>query len=179
VLGLAILVSRRQWLVPAWLVVLLIVPGGEGRYAAVAWAMMAAIGIRAAADTVRGLGALRAATAIGLSFVFIVSLIAGYRRFDSVPADVRAAIVEAGSSTPPGTRFAIVAEDPSDSQPLLDWFPTLSGRISVGTYQGLEFTTLERWQAAVDADAAIQDGRIPADADYVFREADRTWEPAP
>jgi hypothetical protein len=161
VLGLAIVISRRQWLVPAWLVVLLIVPGGEGRYAALAWAMLAAVGIRAAADTVRELGALRAATAIGLGFVFFVSLIAGYRRFEAVPADVRAAIVEAGSSTPSGTRFAVVADDPSDSQPLLDWFPTLSGRISVGTYQGLEFTSLEHWQAAV------------------FREAERTWEPAP
>lgn len=172
VLGVALAIHRRTWLVPAWLVLLLIVPGGEGRYAALAWAMLAAMGILAVADAVRNAGALRLAAGIGLGFVFLVALVAGYRRFDTIPASVRAAMVEAGRSSPPGTRFAVISADPADSQPLLDWFPTLSGRISLGTYQGLEFTTIERWAGAVETDAAIQAGDIPAHADRVFDERD-------
>jgi hypothetical protein len=98
-----------------------------------------------------------------------------------VPSGVREAIIQAGQASAPGTRFAVVSNDPSDSQPLLDWFPTLSGRVSVGTYQGLEFTTTERWMDAVETDEAIQRGEIPPDVDLVFRETDDggTVEPAP
>lgn len=170
VLGTALALHRRVWLVPAWLVVLLIVPGGEGRYAAVAWAMLAAIGLIPVFEAIRAAGAQRVAIGLGLAFVFAVALVAGYRRFGALPVATRQAIVAAGQQSPPGTRFAVISADPSDSQPLLDWFPTLSGRISVGTYQGLEFTTPERWQGAVDADSAIEDGRIPSDADVVFTE---------
>jgi hypothetical protein len=171
VLGLALSVHRRAWFAPAWLALLLVVPGGEGRYAALAWAMLASAGMMAAFESVRAIGAQRAAVTIGLAFLFLASLVAGYRRFDAIPAGVRQAVIEAGGASEPGTRFAVVADDPADSQPLLDWFPTLSGRISVGTYQGLEFTTYERWMDAVDADAAIQDGQIPPDADLVFTES--------
>jgi hypothetical protein len=171
VLGAALALHRRQWFPLAWLVLLLIVPGGEGRYAALAWAMLAAIGMVTAFEGVRAAGAQRAAIGIGLAFAFVIALVAGYRRFDAIPAGTRAAIMAAGDSVPPGTRFAVQSLDPSDSQPLLDWFPTLSGRISLGTYQGLEFTTPERWQYAVDIDSAVQHGEVPTQADYVFREA--------
>jgi hypothetical protein len=181
VLGLAMAIHRRTWFVPAWLALLLMVPGGEGRHAALAWAMLAAIGVQTAFEAVKAAGAQRVAAGIGIGFIFFVSLIAGYRRFDAVPAGVRQAIIQAGQTSEPGTRFAVIAGDPSDSQPLLDWFPTLSGRISVGTYQGLEFTTTERWMDAVETDEAIQAGDIPPDVDEVFRETDGggTIEPAP
>jgi hypothetical protein len=180
VLGLAMAIHRRSWFVPAWLALLLLVPGGEGRHAALGWAILAAIGGQTAFEAVKAAGAQRLAAGIGIGFIFVVSLIAGYRRFDVVPAGVRQAIIEAGQASGAGARFAVVAGDSTDSQPLLDWFPTLSGRISVGTYQGLEFTTTERWMDAVDTDEAIQAGDIPPDANLVFRETDDggTVEPA-
>ncbi len=170
VLGLALAIHRRQWFAPAWLVLLLIVPGGEGRYAALALAMLGAVGMLAAFEAVRAVGAQRLALGIGLAYMFLASLVAGYRRFDAMPVAVREAIVEAGQTTEPGTRFAVQALDPSDSQPLLDWFPTLSGRVSVGTYQGLEFTTYDRWLDAVRTDEQIHAGTVPTDVQYLFTE---------
>jgi hypothetical protein len=170
VLGLALAIHRRQWFAPAWLVLLLIVPGGEGRYAALALAMLGAVGVMTVFEAVRAAGAQRVALGIGVSFMFLASLVAGYRRFDAVPAGVRDAVIQAGQATAPETRFAVQAYDPSDSQPLLDWFPTLSGRVSVGTYQGLEYTTYDRWLGAVRADEQIQGGTIPSDVEYLFIE---------
>jgi len=93
---------------------------------------------------------------------------------------IRAAMVAAGRSVPPGTRFAVVLDDPKLTEPVLDWFPTLSGRISVGTFMGLEWTSVERWDRTVALNYQIQRGEIPPDAQYVFR-IDRgtaTWGPA-
>ena len=42
-LGGAMAVTTRQWLIPVWLVILFLVPGGEGRYAAIGWAALTAM----------------------------------------------------------------------------------------------------------------------------------------
>jgi 4-amino-4-deoxy-L-arabinose transferase-like glycosyltransferase len=168
VVGAAVAIHRRKLFPIAWLVALLVVPGGEGRYAAVAWALLAAIGILPTIEVLRVGGAARLAIGLGLCFLFLAALVAGYRRFGAIPAGTRQAVIAAGQQSLPGTRFAVIASDPTDSQPLLDWFPTLSGRISVGTSQGLEFTTPAKWQAASAADDRIQGGQFPDDVDQVF-----------
>ena len=170
-LGLVMVVHRREWLLPAWIALLVVVPGGEGRYAALAWAMLAAVGALSIADAARSVGALRLAAGIGFAWLFAASLLAGYRLFYAIPANIRAAIVQAGVETTPGTRFAIVTDETRLDAPLLDWFPTLSGRISVATYMGLEWTTVERWDATVALDDRIQRGQIPASAGFIFRVA--------
>ena len=170
-LGLVMVVHRREWLLPAWIALLVVVPGGEGRYAALAWAMLAAVGALSIADAARSVGALRLAAGIGFAWLFAASLLAGYRLFYAIPANIRTAIVQAGVETTPGTRFAIVTDETRLHAPLLDWFPTLSGRISVATYMGLEWTTVERWDATVALDDRIQRGQIPASADFIFRVA--------
>jgi 4-amino-4-deoxy-L-arabinose transferase-like glycosyltransferase len=179
-LGLVTVIHRRQWLLPAWLLLLIVVPGGEGRYAAVVWAMLAATGALTIADALAPAGGLKLAAGVGLTWLFLAALLTGYQRFDAIPATARAAMVEAGSRVPPGARFAVETDDASLEQALLDWFPTLSNRISLGTFLGLEWTTPERWDAAVALHHRIQEGEIPPDADYVFRfdRGSATWAPA-
>jgi hypothetical protein len=179
-LGLAMVVHRRRWLLPAWLVLLLIIPGGEGRYAAIVWAMLAAEGAVTVAESVRSAGALRVTAGIGFAWLFAASLLAGYQEFYAIPHDIREAMVSAGSRTPAGARFAVFTDEPKFEAMLLDWFPTLSGRISVGTYQGLEWTSVEHSDATLAIEDAIQAGQIPASADFVFRVIKRSasWEPA-
>jgi hypothetical protein len=89
-------------------------------------------------------------------------------------------MVSAGRGTAPGARFAIVTDDPRLEAMMLDWFPTLSGRISVGTYQGLEWTSVARSDATVALNDAIQRGDIPPSADFVFRvdQGLASWGPA-
>ena len=168
-LGLALLVHRREWQVPVWLALLIIVPGGEGRYAAIGWAMLAAVGALAVADALRSAGAVRLGAAIGFAWLFVASLLAGYQQFAAIPREIRLAISRAGAETPPGTRFAIVTDDARLEAPLLDWFPTLSGRISLGTYMGLEWTTVAQWDATVALDDRIQQGEIPSSTDLIFQ----------
>jgi 4-amino-4-deoxy-L-arabinose transferase-like glycosyltransferase len=179
-LGLALALHRRQWLLPVWLTLELAVPGGEGRYAAIVWAMLAATGAVAVAEAVRGTGALRVTAAVGFAWLLVASLLAGYRQFHAIPTGIRAAMVNAGHETAAGARFAIVTDDPSLEAMMLDWFPTLSGRVSVGTYQGLEWTSVARSDAAVELNDEIQRGLIPASADFVFRvsEGSASWQPA-
>jgi 4-amino-4-deoxy-L-arabinose transferase-like glycosyltransferase len=167
-IGAAFLVHRREWLLPAWVVLLVAVPGGEGRYAAIPWAMLASVGALFVADAARAVGTVKVAAGIGFAWLFVASLLAGYQQFSAIPPGVRAAMAQAGADTAPGTRFAVVTEVASLGAPILDWFPTLSGRVSVGTYMGLEWTTVQRWDAAVALDDRIQQGEIPASADFVF-----------
>jgi len=167
-LGIAMVVHRRDWLLPVWLVVLLFVPAGEGRYAAIVWALLAATGAIVIADAARSVGALKLTAGIGFAWLFTASLVAGYQQFNALPTGTRQAIALAGSKTHAGARFAVISEQPGLEAMLLDWFPTLSGRISLGTYQGLEWTTVEESDAVVALDDRIQEGQIPANADFVF-----------
>jgi asparagine N-glycosylation enzyme membrane subunit Stt3 len=179
-LGLALMVNRRQWLLPAWLLLLLVVPGGEGRYAAIVWAMLAATGAVTIAEAVRSAGAIRVTAGIGFAWLFVASLLGGYGYFTAIPSAIRMEMVGAGQGTAPGARFAIVTDDPRLEAMMLDWFPALSGRISVGTYQGLEWTSVARSDATVVLNDAIQRGDIPPSADFVFRvdQGLASWGPA-
>jgi 4-amino-4-deoxy-L-arabinose transferase-like glycosyltransferase len=178
--GMAIVAHRREWLLPVWVSLMLVVPGGEGRYAAVAWAMLAAtgavlIGQRMAAD-----GALKLAAGIGFAWLFLASLGAGYQSFSAIPGGVREAMAAAGRDVPETARFAVVTDSGRLEHSVLDWFPTLSGRVSIGTFMGLEWTTAENWEHVVALSHRIARGEIPAGADYVFTAVggSATWAPA-
>jgi len=168
-LGLVVVARRREWLLPVWVVLLIVVPGGEGRYAAIVWAMLAAIGVQILIPPLKALGAVRIGAGVGIAWVFIAALLTGYARFPALAPTIRSAMAEAGAATPPNTRFAVVIDDPGMEQPVLDWFPTLSARISVGTYQGLEWTSVEKSDEVVALDDRIQAGQIPPDVDAIFQ----------
>jgi hypothetical protein len=112
---------------------------------------------------------MRIGAGVGIAWVFIAALLTGYARFPALAPTIRSAMAEAGAATPPNTRFAVVIDDPAMEQPVLDWFPTLSARISVGTYQGLEWTSVEKSDEVVALDDRIQAGQIPPDVDAIFQ----------
>jgi 4-amino-4-deoxy-L-arabinose transferase-like glycosyltransferase len=181
-LGTALALHRRDWLLPAWVLLMLLVPGGDGRFAALAWALLAASGAMFIAERVALDGALRIVAAVGFIWLFVASLDAGYRLFTAIPTAVQQQMVAAGRETPANSRFAVaVAADTGLEHAALDWFPTLSGRVSVGTFMGFEWTSSQRWQDAVDLNLRIQRGEIPREVDYVFmvEGTSATWAPAP
>jgi hypothetical protein len=167
-LGTVVLLRRREWLFPAWVLAMLIVPGGEGRYAAVAWALLAATGAAVVAKAVTSEGALKLAAAIGFAWLFVVSLGAGYRLFPAIPPGVREAMAEVQREAPAQARFAVFANAGRLEHSVLDWFPTLARRVSIGTFMGLEWTTSERWSEVLELSHRIERGEIPPDADFVF-----------
>ena len=132
--------ERVQGLGPAWRIGLRIVPGGEGRSAAVLWAMLAATGAIAIAEFVTRVGALKLTAAIGFVWLLAASFLASYQYFYAIPSDMREAMVSAGSQTAPGARFAVFTEHPRVAAVELDWFPTLSGRLRRGDSRGRRST---------------------------------------
>ena len=168
ILGLAISITRRDLFLPAWLLILILVPGGEGRYAALAWAMLAAAGVWVVLDALRSAGADKLFAGIGIALLFIASLLSGYQHFYPLGSAVRAAAVAAGGSVPPDTRFGVMSDAAGGDEALLDWFPALSRRISAGTYMGLEFASAKAWNHALQDNHMIQAGIVPADVDLLF-----------
>ena len=177
-LGIVVVVSRGDWVLPVWLVVLIAVPGGEGRYAAIAWAILAGVGAMTVADALATARARRFALIVGLSVMTFGAAIAGYQTFGSLSPQIREAMIAAGTEAPAGTRFAVYADSSALETPVLDWFPTLSGQVSVGTFMGLEWTTAERWSETVAIQHGIEDGEIPEDVTAIFRVRNglATWE---
>lgn len=180
-LGTAVVLHRREWMLPLWLVLLIAVPGGEGRYAAIGWAMLAGIGAMTVADALGETGARRLASILAVSVMTIGAAFAGYQSVDSISPEIREAMAEAGEAAPPGTHFAVFSDDARLATPLLDWFPTLSGQISIGTFMGLEWTTAERWHETVAIHHRIQAGEVPPSATAIFRVigGSPTWELLP
>ena len=168
-LGIVAVTSRGEWALPAWLILLIAVPGGEGRYAAIAWALLAGIGAMTVADALAAPRARRLALIIAVSVMTLGAAIAGYQTFGSLSPQIREAMIAAGEAAPAGTRFAVYADNAALETPLLDWFPTLSGQVSLGTFMGLEWTTAERWKETVAIQHRIDDGEIPEEATAVFR----------
>jgi hypothetical protein len=177
-LGIVVVLSRGEWLLPLWLVLLLAVPGGEGRYAAIAWALLAGVGAMTVAGALAAARTRRLAFIVGLSVMTLGAAIAGYQTFGSLSPQIREAMIAAGKEARAGTRFAVYADNAALETPLLDWFPTLSGQVSLGTFMGLEWTTSQRWSETVAIQHAIQDGEIPKDATAIFRVRNgvATWE---
>ena len=178
ILGAVVCVRERRWLLPAWLALLLIVPGGGGRYATVVWAMLAAAGVVAVLPALRNARVVRAAAAVGFVALLVVALSAGYQRFHAIPADARRAMADVRERAPADARFAVVT-DAEGEDPVVEWFPLLTGRHSLGTYMALEWAGGERWQAALDRYAAIRDGNLPDEVDYLFLVSDgrASWSP--
>jgi len=104
-----------------------------------------------------------------VSVMTLGAAIAGYQTFGSLSPQIREAMIAAGEAAPAGTRFAVYADNAALETPLLDWFPTLSGQVSLGTFMGLEWTTAERWKETVAIQHRIDDGEIPEEATAVFR----------
>lgn len=177
-IGAVACVRDRRWLLPIWLAVLLVVPGGGGRYATVVWAMLAAAGVVAVLPALRSAGILRAATAAGFVALLLASLAAGYQRFHAIPADARRAMADVRDRAPADAQFAVVT-DAEGEDPIVEWFPYLADRHSLGTYMGAEWAGADAWRAALDRYAAIRDGVPPADADHLFlvSEGRATWSP--
>lgn len=137
-IGGAIAIGQRTWLIPAWLVVLFLVPGGDGRYAALAWAILASFAALIIFDALLPLGAHRLAAVATLGLLFVACLISSYQSFRPVASDVREAMIADAQKAPPGATFSLIPTGPDD--PALEWFPALTGRSNATTYFGYEWT---------------------------------------
>lgn len=167
-IGLARQVSRREWLLPLWLILPFVVEGRSAHLPAVIpLSMLAAIAVL---DVV--FAALRPASAAdgvtplerGLFSYLFLYLLFSALAFGAEIASVRvytgdqAALGWVRENTPAGARFLVLTGSQSVSyDPLPEWFPALTGRHSVYTVQGLEWVAGQSFAEAVGQAARAQE----------------------
>lgn len=177
-LGLAAQSVRREWFLPAWLLLPFVVePRSATAVAALPLALLAGCGLAevvipriavlAAADTdasadwtrhMASSGAVRAVT----GYVLLFALFGAFAYALSlsnyvVPAASRAAMQWVQDSTPAGAHVLVLTghTDPF-SDPSSEWFPVFAGRTSVNTIQGQEWTLGPRFMPLLGALTDLQ-----------------------
>lgn len=135
---------RRPW-IAIWTVALIFMPATSDRFVALAWGLLAGAALERLPWQARG-------AILGVATTLAFVALAGMRPAitPAMVAEMREAVV----ANPPGTDFAIRADDGA----VVEWFPAVTGARSIGTFQGLEWVGREEFWNAVRADAAIQRG---------------------
>jgi hypothetical protein len=181
VVGLALLgtvasLGRRQWLLPVWWVgtLALNLRGGQ-TFAAVPLALLAGLGVTAALlpllrsavpPQVGRPRRQRFATAV-IAALVLYTAAAAVVRHPAIGGDTmlltaltpaqRATMRWAATTTPPGSRFAIVPEIGWAADKTSEWFPVLAERVSVATPQGREWLPGTTFQRSVADHFALRD----------------------
>jgi hypothetical protein len=153
VLGILVCSSRREWLLPAWVLACgLLDPRGFGNVASAAIAMLAGIAIaeivlplllRSDSSTQR-IDAKRwllpgSVLTLIVFYAMINALIATPRVLRSVPPDERAAMAWIAANTSPETEVLVLTNETWPVDRSSEWFPVLADRRSVATVQGYEW----------------------------------------
>jgi hypothetical protein len=160
-IGAGLLISRRQWMLPLWALALIALPGDGSRAAALPIASMAAVAVP------RSRPAQAAVIAVATMAALFTYL--GARTPVAVlSVDDRVAMAWVAAHTSIDSTF-LVAERPIISSPVGEWFPALTGRRSLTTPQGQEWTS--NFNAYEDRQIQVlgcaSRGCLPR-ADYIF-----------
>jgi Dolichyl-phosphate-mannose-protein mannosyltransferase len=175
--GLAWCLARRRFLLPVWLVAVLLVDATAAPTdATIPLALLAAIGLvdivlpalahaaTVASDASGGLALLGSRPA-RLTLIVVAGLAflgATYRPLEvssmdhTLPSDVRASMAWVAANTPADATFAVVTGRDWFSDNVSEWFPALAGRRSVATVQGYEWLGNSGWWRRQDLDADLQ-----------------------
>jgi len=168
-LGLLVCCARRRFLLPAWvLTVFALDPRAAATTATPAVALLSAIGMidglwpildgglhtsyaeKPAGRSKRWLPQVVFA-ALLLSAVFSIMLVSS-TTLPGVPLEERQAMAWVAANTPEGSRFVVIPDTVWEQDAVCEWFPVLTGRVSVNTVQGHEWlsdfsTCITRYEA--------------------------------
>jgi hypothetical protein len=183
--GLAWCLARRRFLLPVWLVAILLVDATAAPTdATIPLALLAALGAvevvlpalanvaSSVAEASGGLALLRSRPA-RLALIVVTGLAflgAIYRPLDvsstdhTLPVDVRSSMAWVAAHTPADATFAVVTGRSWYADEVSEWFPALAGRRSVGTVQGYEWLGSSGWWRQQDLNADLQACAAAADA---------------
>jgi len=195
-IGFLVAILRRQWLVPAWLVALMVLDSrGGATYAAVPAAMLAGSGAVELLVRLPALWSGSAAPSKPLAFlrsdrlpVAIGAILLTLALIDAIGSqqapdwrgfalteDQRSAIVEAGELAPDGD-YLVVTERFWAVDATSEWFPTLAGAHSAATVQGREWLGAGEFRTAVEASEALRECANAGSA--CLSEWSTTWDKA-
>jgi len=165
-IGFLVELARRRYLLPVWLVVTFVVLVGGGWImpmlpmsmlisVALVDAVIPSISRFRSEQTGRspvpvvlaGLLGAGLLASLGVGYVIITPLW-------PLSTDQRAAMTWIENQTPRSATFAVVTGQPWALDTTSEWFPALTGRQSLGTAQGYEWTDM--WSQRVDEAVALQ-----------------------
>lgn len=160
--GLVVAIVRRRWDLVAWLAVTALGAAVVDRWVAIPLAVLAGLALDAALEHPRRLAS------VALFAVVAVTAVTGLLFADppeSMSSEERELTEWASAGTPPEATFAVIGY-PVD-RGFIEWFPALSGRENVTTWQGSEWVAggEGRRQFATDAADCMTPACLP-DVDY-------------
>jgi hypothetical protein len=182
--GLAWCLARRRFLLPTWLVAILLVDATAAPTdATIPLALLAAVGAvevvlprlangaRAATDGA-SFGLLRSrpvrltlVVLAGVTFLGAIFRPIQAGSPDQVLApDVRASMAWVAANTPADATFLVVTGQTWYADQVSEWFPALADRTSVATVQGYEWLGSDRWWHRQDASNDLQACSVAGDA---------------
>jgi hypothetical protein len=188
--GVAITLSRRDLLLPFWIVALaFVLPGPFQMLSAVPLALLAGIGVAAASEIALAPRAARAVAIAGVGYLTVAAMFAFIGVLEGLPVEERVAMKWVAEQTPASARVLVVTTRNPGLDAAGEWLPALALRPSVLVTQGTEWlpgVTAERTREHERAsDCAQSDGdclaRLAADGvryDYVYL-ASAGRDPAP
>lgn len=188
--GVAIAVSRRDVLLPLWIVALaFVLPHAFQMPSAVPLALLAGIGVAAASEIALAPRAARVVAIAGVGYLTVAAMFAFIGVLEGLALDERVAMKWVAEQTPPGARVLVLTTRNPGIDGAGEWLPALGLRASVLVPQGTEWlpgVTAEREREHERASACAEsDGdcleRLAADGvryDYVYL-ASAGRDPAP
>jgi hypothetical protein len=161
-IGAAVLISRRHWLLPAWALALIALPGDGSRAAALPIATMAAVAVPRSRPA-------QAAVIAGATIAALFTYTGTQSPVHVLSADDRAAMAWVAANTPVDSTFLVAEERVFPEGLVAEWFPALTGRRSLTTPQGQEWTPEFNAYVARQLQVAGCTSRdcLPS-ADYIF-----------
>ena len=132
--GLVVAVIRRRWDLLAWVAVTALGVAVVDRWLAIPFAILAGLAVDAALEHPRRLSSV---AILAVAVITTVTGVALAPPNETMTAEDRAVMQWAAEETPPDATFAVIGYPAAGG--FVDWFPALSGRENVTTWQGTEW----------------------------------------
>ncbi|MEX2247574.1 MAG: hypothetical protein WEC75_12920 [Dehalococcoidia bacterium] len=170
-IGLIAEVAGRRYLLPGWFLACLVLePTAFGTVAMVPLALLVACGVTGVMlPMLEGPARsehpgrilpprwLPAAAAVAAVFYTLLSAaLTSPKTLSAMTSDERDAMAWAAANTPSSSRFLVVTGDRWAIDRTSEWFPALTGRVSVATPQGYEFVPGRALEQKIEAYIAAQ-----------------------
>lgn len=161
IIGASLLMARRRWMLPLWALTLIALPGDGSRAASLPIASMAALAVPRSRPAM-------AAVIVGATVAALFTYLGARTPVAVLSDDDRVAMAWIAAHTAIDSTF-LVAERPIISSPVGEWFPALTGRRSLTTPQGSEWTPdfNAYAQRQIQVEGCASKDCLPR-ADYVF-----------
>jgi hypothetical protein len=163
--GIVVAAYRRRWDLLAWLAISALGVAVVDRWVVIPLAILAGLAVDAALTKP---SQLRSVALLTVAMVVTITAVVLARPAETLISEERAVMAWAASETPAGATFAVIGY-PAD-RGMVDWFPALSERENVTTWQGTEWVPDGyRRKAATEASRCRAIECLPEADYYVLR----------